>query len=740
MSDIIVKFKPVGHKALINAIKELEKAQNGAGGATDKFKKSSNGALKTNRLLGGSFATMRSHLLLYNFAMGLGIKQVIQFAQQASKVQNMQKGFENLTGSTESAAAGMSKLRAATQGTVSDFNLLQQANNAMILGVTKNTDEMSEMFSLAKRLGDALGRDTASSVESLVTGIGRQSRLMLDNIGIIVKSEEAYENYANQLKKSKDELTDTEKKQAFMNAALDAAREKVDKLGPKTKQTSDQFAQFGATMTNIGIILGGQVAPVLGDFAEGISEFINDLLQSDYEELISDLQRVGVASQDLKDLNDAITLETALEDFEKNSNLIEDKFVMMSATISKKGAEAPLVLAETFKIMGAEINPITDGIIANFGEINNLESEKVLEGTKFLSQAMLEVGDSAATAVAENARLNIELKTNKNLSDKQIEGYNNIIARNKTQIIQNKDLVTAYRAQFNRLVEMLTAVVGYENAMKVLTGTTKDANDEDSKRTEIYKADIAALNEKAIIEQQQKLVAQELLNIRNAEFDTLEKKEKADKRANALLKQQMSLEEKLRKIKDKNIDANLKAANAIGNASKSIGQMVKADAQQMAAIEVVMSLINAYGAFLKTMNSKMMLTNPLATKVLAYSNLAAGVAASVVIAQQASKLGAGGSGGGGQVFGSFEQGGYVGGNRHSQGGTIIEAERGEFVMSRNAVESIGLETLNQMNQSGGGGSINVSVTGNVLTQDFVEGELAESIKEAVRRGSDFGIG
>jgi hypothetical protein len=61
-------------------------------------------------------------------------------------------------------------------------------------------------------------------------------------------------------------------------------------------------------------------------------------------------------------------------------------------------------------------------------------------------------------------------------------------------------------------------------------------------------------------------------------------------------------------------------------------------------------------------------------------------------------------------------------------------------MNRNAVEAIGLETLNQMNQGGVSGNINVNVTGNVLTQDFVEGELAESIKEAVRRGSDFGIG
>ena len=43
-------------------------------------------------------------------------------------------------------------------------------------------------------------------------------------------------------------------------------------------------------------------------------------------------------------------------------------------------------------------------------------------------------------------------------------------------------------------------------------------------------------------------------------------------------------------------------------------------------------------------------------------------------------------------------------------------------------------------QEGGGGAINISISGNVLSQDFVEGELAENIKEAIRRGTDFGIG
>ena len=88
----------------------------------------------------------------------------------------------------------------------------------------------------------------------------------------------------------------------------------------------------------------------------------------------------------------------------------------------------------------------------------------------------------------------------------------------------------------------------------------------------------------------------------------------------------------------------------------------------------------------------------------------------------------------------FQRGGLVGGNRHSQGGTMIEAERGEFVMSRNAVKSVGLETMNRINQGAGATSnVTVNVSGNVLTQDYVEGELAENIKEAIRRGSDFGL-
>ena len=165
----------------------------------------------------------------------------------------------------------------------------------------------------------------------------------------------------------------------------------------------------------------------------------------------------------------------------------------------------------------------------------------------------------------------------------------------------------------------------------------------------------------------------------------------------------------------------IKLIKGLGNLARAHkeGALVAARMQQLAAV------INTYEA----------VTEALPNKLAAAAALVSGMAA---VAQIESAIGRMGGSGGSSSVGKFEHGGYVGGRPHSQGGTIIEAERGEFVMSRNAVESIGLETLNQMNE-GGGGAINITVTGNVLTQDFVEGELAESIKEAVRRGSDFGI-
>ena len=89
---------------------------------------------------------------------------------------------------------------------------------------------------------------------------------------------------------------------------------------------------------------------------------------------------------------------------------------------------------------------------------------------------------------------------------------------------------------------------------------------------------------------------------------------------------------------------------------------------------------------------------------------------------------------------TMRYGGLIGGQRHEQGGTMIEAERGEFVMRREAVDSIGIETMNRINEGDAFGSINISFNGNVLSKDFIEDEAIPQIKEAIRRGADIGVG
>jgi len=82
-----------------------------------------------------------------------------------------------------------------------------------------------------------------------------------------------------------------------------------------------------------------------------------------------------------------------------------------------------------------------------------------------------------------------------------------------------------------------------------------------------------------------------------------------------------------------------------------------------------------------------------------------------------------------KALATFESGGLVGGRRHSAGGTVIEAERGEFVMSRKAVESIGIETMNQINQ-GDVGSVNISIHGGIVDEDYLVNTFMPAFNKA----------
>ena len=309
-NEILINFRPKGDRKLIKAFNDLAKAQGKFARGTDKFsaaqKKASQRVKANSKVLDkhksfinkarAAIAQYRNSILLFSFAMGLGIRQIAKFGQEAATVDSMSRAFGTLQGSSGNATIAINKLRAATNNTMSDFDLFQQANNAMVLGITKNSDEMSEMFDIAQRLGRALGRDTRLSVESLVTGIGRQSRLMLDNIGIIVKSDEAYEKYARALNKSKDELTDSEKKQAFLVATMESARAKVKRLGDEVITSQDAFDRLSAATRNAGGAIGNALMPVIEPLAKAMAAVMEAITVDRIYSVATALSVAGIAA------------------------------------------------------------------------------------------------------------------------------------------------------------------------------------------------------------------------------------------------------------------------------------------------------------------------------------------------------------------------------------------------------------------------------------------------------------
>ena len=247
---LVILLQAKGVKLTKNELKSLNKTVKGTGSALGGM---------TGKLLaaGGAFFA----------AQGI-IAGISKSVSLAAKFEGVSRGFDNLAKSAGLSSNAFQKLKQATDGTVSSVDLMKQANNAMLLGIVESEDQMADMFDIAQRLGSALGLDTLQAVESLTTGIGRQSKLMLDNLGIMIDTNKAYSDYAESIHKSTDALTDAEKKTAFINATMKEANTLVEKLGEEELTLQDSLNQAKGAFSDIATEMGSFFAPAIARAAK----------------------------------------------------------------------------------------------------------------------------------------------------------------------------------------------------------------------------------------------------------------------------------------------------------------------------------------------------------------------------------------------------------------------------------------------------------------------------------------
>lgn len=202
-----------------------------------------------------------------------------KLAERGEQVSSVATAFENATrGQTDA----LQKLREASHSTISDFDLMAQYNQAVTLGSAKNVEQFGQMVDVARTLGRALNVDAGYALRSLNTGIARQSRLWLDNLGIIVGVKDANEAYAKSIDKSASELTVAQRKEAFRIAALKAAKEATDKLGVSAELGGTAWQKFTTALGNFRDKISRIAAesPALADFFDRLTNIVNDLVDS----------------------------------------------------------------------------------------------------------------------------------------------------------------------------------------------------------------------------------------------------------------------------------------------------------------------------------------------------------------------------------------------------------------------------------------------------------------------------
>ena len=245
-------------------------------------------------------------------------KQLYEFAQAGSQLERVAEAGSSLA---RTFGADMDfilkKLRSASMGTIAESDLIGSANKAMMLGLGADADQLSNLLEVALFRAKAMGLSATQAFDDIVRGIGRTSPLILDNLGIVFDAEELYTNYAKSIGRTKDSLTDAEKKTALLNETLKIGNEMMAEAGGLTRDTATAYEQLASSAKNAGDSLkknlGNWFEPFiislnLGLFGDqvkeafsGLMDLVNQDVPKTYGEYIGQALLAGINSGAIKD-------------------------------------------------------------------------------------------------------------------------------------------------------------------------------------------------------------------------------------------------------------------------------------------------------------------------------------------------------------------------------------------------------------------------------------------------------
>ncbi len=194
-----------------------------------------------------------------------------KMAVDAAPLVGIQQAFE---GVTEGGDEMLAMLRESSLGMVRDTDLMLNYNKAAQLVSKTFADQLPDAMVYLTKVSASTGTDVDYLMNSLVTGVGRVSPLILDNLGIQVSLAEATERATEMFGLQADELSKEQQQAALMALVLEKLEENTAALPEIAGQASTSWAALMVSFQNIKDQIGISLVPALQTLLEAIAPIV----------------------------------------------------------------------------------------------------------------------------------------------------------------------------------------------------------------------------------------------------------------------------------------------------------------------------------------------------------------------------------------------------------------------------------------------------------------------------------
>lgn len=331
----------------------------------------------------------------------IALRKAFDLIKLAATFNQQEEAFRNFAAkSGQNAEELISQMKRLSGETLSTATVMQNATRAMALGLS--ADKLPRLMEISRAAARAFGEDVSFMFDSIVLGLGRQSRMILDNLGIIIKQDEANRRYAESMGIVGRALNEEEKKIAFLNEALRQGQNIIDTVNIQNKSQLEGIQSLAAAWDNLKVAVGNAllfiiqanesylqiwnslVAAIVGGVTDAF-EFMNEKLAVAVEFYGNLLDKLPFVDESFKDLT--LTLEENALFWEGAGNASQD--------YGNKATETAFLIAE---MMQSKATPAMSGF-RQAVETVSASTDKLAKDSK---KNMKAVQDAIGTSLAQS--------------------------------------------------------------------------------------------------------------------------------------------------------------------------------------------------------------------------------------------------------------------------------------------------------------------------------------------------